>query len=42
MECLHVEDGGYDLSTFVRSSLPKIEEFVRIKFSDYLSKGEVW
>lgn len=27
-------DGGYDLSTFVRSALPKIEEFVRARFND--------
>lgn len=31
----YVEDGGDDLPDFVRSALPKIEEFVRVRFIDY-------
>lgn len=30
-----IEDGGDDLSSFVRSALPKIEEFVRIKLENH-------
>jgi len=28
-------DGGNDISTFVRSALPKIEEFVKVRFPGY-------
>jgi len=31
----HIEDGGDDLSSFVGSALPKIEEFVKAKFTGY-------
>jgi len=31
----YIEDGGDDLSSFVRSALPKIEEFVRVRLIDY-------
>lgn len=30
-----IEDGGDDLPSFVRSALPKIEEFVRVRLTDY-------
>lgn len=29
----HIEDGGDDLSSFVESALPKIEEFVKVKLT---------
>lgn len=29
----NIKDGGNDLPTFVRSALPKIEEFVKVKFN---------
>ena len=29
----HIEDGGNDLSTFVKSALPKIEEFLKVKLA---------
>ena len=29
------EEGGDDLSSFVRSALPKIEEFVKVKLTGH-------
>jgi len=31
----YIEDGGGDLSGFVRSALPKIEEFIKVRLLDH-------
>ena len=36
----HIEDGGDDISSFVGSALPKIEEFVKEKLTGYPQRVE--
>lgn len=35
MKLFDTKDRGNDLSNFVRSALPKIKEFIKVKFGDF-------